>query len=293
MYVIYFLEIITVICMITGTYRLLLFITGRASGKAYRRAAKITGLNEKESAISRLAGDMAIKLSKYIRIDDLKQNRLKDMLKYSDKKVAKEPKIFVAENIIKSVMIMIPGIVLMPLLPMATFGFIVIAVFSYYITESSLYNNYLNKKKDIEYELPRFCSVIGQEVKATRDVIGILGRYMPGAGKALREELKVLIADMNSSNYESALKRFEVRLGIDKMAEIVRGLIGTVRGDDTATYFEMLSRDLDQLELQRLNDIAAMQPKKVGKYQLVVLAVMISNYVIVMILYVMGLNRPF
>ena len=116
---------------------------------------------------------------------------------------------------------------------------------------------------------------------------------MPTANRALREELKVLIADMNSSNYESALKRFEVRLGIDKMAEIVRGLIGTVRGDDTFTYFEMLSRDLDQLELQRLNDIASMQPRKVGKYQLIVLAVMIANYVVIMILYVMGLDRPF
>jgi len=82
-------------------------------------------------------------------------------------------------------------------------------------------------------------------------------------------------------------------LGIDKMAEIVRGLIGTVRGDDTVTYFEMLSRDLDQLELQRLNDIASMQPRKVGKYQLIVLAVMIANYVVIMILYVMGLDRPF
>ena len=116
---------------------------------------------------------------------------------------------------------------------------------------------------------------------------------MPTANRALREELKVLIADMNSSNYESALKRFEVRLGIDKMAEIVRGLIGAVRGDDTVTYFEMLSRELDQLELQRLNDIASMQPGKVGKYQLIVLAVMIVNYVVIMVLYVMGLDRPF
>ena len=55
----------------------------------------------------------------------------------------------------------------------------------------------------------------------------------------------------------------------------------------------MLSRDLDQLELQRLNDIASMQPGKVGKYQLIVLAVMIANYVVIMILYVMGLDRPF
>lgn len=293
MYVVYFLELITVIFVTSGIYRLLLFITGRASGKAYKTAAKIAGIKETESGLSLLAGDLALKLSKHIKVDDLRYNRLRDMLKYNEKSVSKDPRIFVAENIIKSLSILLPGLILMPLLPIATFGFAVIAAFSYYITESSLYKNYLNKKREIEYELPRFCSVIGQEVQATHDVLGILGRYMPGANRALKEELKVLIADMNSSNYESALKRFEVRLGIDKIAEIVRGLIGTVRGDDTVTYFEMLSRDLDQLELQRLNDIAAQQPKKVSKYQLLVLAVMIANYVIIMILYVMGLERPF
>ena len=116
---------------------------------------------------------------------------------------------------------------------------------------------------------------------------------MPGANKALREELKILVADMNSSNYVAALTRFEVKLGIDKMSEIVRGLIGTVRGDDTVTYFEILSRDLDQLELQRLNDIASMQPGKVGKYQLIILVVMVMNYVVIMLMYVMGLDKPF
>ena len=98
---------------------------------------------------------------------------------------------------------------------------------------------------------------------------------------------------MNSSNDVAALTRFEVKLGIDKMSEIVRGLIGTVRGDDTVTYFEILSRDLDQLELQRLNDIASMQPRKVGKYQLIILVVMVMNYVVIMLMYVMGLEKPF
>lgn len=229
----------------------------------------------------------------YLRVTENERMKIEELAKMKKTSLSSLCRNIVLENIIKSLSILLPGLILMPLLPIATFGFAVIAAFSYYITESSLYKNYLNKKREIEYELPRFCSVIGQEVQATHDVLGILGRYMPGANRALKEELKVLIADMNSSNYESALKRFEVRLGIDKIAEIVRGLIGTVRGDDTVTYFEMLSRDLDQLELQRLNDIAAQQPKKVSKYQLLVLAVMIANYVIIMILYVMGLERPF
>ena len=121
MYVIYFLEIVTVICVITGIYRLLLFITGRASGKAYKTAAKIVGIKDKESAIARLADELAIKLSKYIKLDDMRQTRLRDMLRYNAGGMSREPKVFVAENIIKSVLIFIPGILLMPFLPMLTF----------------------------------------------------------------------------------------------------------------------------------------------------------------------------
>lgn len=293
MYSVYLLELVSVLLIMTGIYRLLLFITGRASGKAYKTAAKIVGIKEKESGISRLIDDLAIKLSGYIKLDDMRQAKLKDMLRYSENGMSKEPKIFIAENIIKSVIMFIPGIVMLPVFPMATFGFAVVSAFSYYVTESLINKNYINKKREIEYELPRFCSVIGQEVKATHDVLGIIGRYIPGANKALREELKILVADMNSSNYVAALTRFEVKLGIDKMSEIVRGLIGTVRGDDTVTYFEILSRDLDQLELQRLNDIASMQPRKVGKYQLIILVVMVMNYVVIMLMYVMGLEKPF
>ena len=284
MYSVYLLELVSVILIMTGIYRLLLFITGRASGKAYKTAAKIVGIKEKESGISRLIDDLAIKLSRYIKLDDMRQAKLKDMLRYSENGMSKEPKIFIAENIIKSVIMLIPGLVMLPVFPMATFGFAVVSAFSYYVTESLINKNYINKKREIEYELPRFCSVIGQEVKATHDVLGIIGRYIPGANKALREELKILVA---------ALTRFEVKLGIDKMSEIVRGLIGTVRGDDTVTYFEILSRDLDQLELQRLNDIASMQPRKVGKYQLIILVVMVMNYVVIMLMYVMGLEKPF
>ncbi len=126
MYSVYLLELVSVILIMTGIYRLLLFITGRASGKAYKTAAKIVGIKEKESGISRLIDDLAIKLSGYIKLDDMRQAKLKDMLRYSENGMSKEPKIFIAENIIKSVIMLIPGIAMLPVFPMATFGFAVV-----------------------------------------------------------------------------------------------------------------------------------------------------------------------
>ena len=73
----------------------------------------------------------------------------------------------------------------------------------------------------------------------------------------LPRELDVLTADMRSSSYEAALIRFEARMGSAIISDIVRGLVGILRGDDGRMYFQMLSHDLKALELQRLKAKAA------------------------------------
>ena len=46
-------------------------------------------------------------------------------------------------------------------------------------------------------------------------------------------------------------------MGSAIISDIVRGLIGILRGDDGRMYFQMLSHDLKALELQRLKAKAA------------------------------------
>ena len=57
---------------------------------------------------------------------------------------------------------------------------------------------------------------------------------------------------MRSGSYEAALTRFEARFNSPLLSDIVRGLIGVLRGDNGVHYFQMLSHDMKQLELQRL-----------------------------------------
>ena len=113
------------------------------------------------------------------------------------------------------------------------------------------------KREQIEGELYRFVSTITQELKNSRDVLSMLEHYKENAGEMFQKELDIVCADMRSSSYEAALTRFEARLNSPQLSDVVRGLIGVLRGDDGAVYFQMLTHDFKQAELQRLKAKAA------------------------------------
>jgi len=87
---------------------------------------------------------------------------------------------------------------------------------------------------------------------------------------------------MRSGSYESALTRFEIRIGSPKLSDVIRGLIGVLRGDDGVVYFQMLAHDLKQLELQRLKTIAMKRPGKIRKYSFAMLFCFLLMYLSVM-----------
>ena len=88
---------------------------------------------------------------------------------------------------------------------------------------------------------------------------------------------------MRSSSYEAALVRFEGRIASPMLSDIVRGLIGVLRGDDGRMYFQMLSHDLKQLELQRLKAKAAKIPPKIRVFSFVMLACFMLTYIVVIV----------
>ena len=122
------------------------------------------------------------------------------------------------------------------------------------------------RREEIEYELPRFVATITQELMASRDVLNMLESYQRNAGKAMKRELAITIADMRTGNFEAALTRFESRISSAMLSDVVRGLIGVIRGDDGVVYFRMLSHDMKQIEIQRLKHLAMERPPKIRKY---------------------------
>ena len=115
--------------------------------------------------------------------------------------------------------------------------------------------------------------------QALDEALGTVGHAGPDFGR----ELDVLTADMRSSSYEAALIRFEARMGSAIISDIVRGLIGILRGDDGRMYFQMLSHDLKALELQRLKAKAAKIPPKIRVFSFVMLMCFMMTYIVIIV----------
>ena len=180
--------------------------------------------------------DGAVKIAKYIRMNDYKKNRMANVLRASG--LGMTPEVYTAYAYLKA------GSVFLLIIP-ALYVFPLAALF-----------------------------VI---------LLGIMIYYKENAGAAFRKELDIVCADMRSSSYEAALTRFEARLNSPQLSDVVRGLIGVLRGDDGAVYFQMLTHDFKQTELQRLKAKAAKIPPKIRVYSFAMLMCFLATYFAIII----------
>jgi len=218
----------------------------------------------------------AVKLSKYIRMDEYRRSRMKNILKATGMNMT--PEVYQAYAFVKCGAILlgvIPCLLVFPLLaPIVVFLAVMI-----YFKETRRADEKLKVKRDeIENELPRFVANVEQELKNSRDVLSIIENFKKNAGAAFAGELDILAADMRSSSYEAALTRFEARLNSPMLSDVVRGLIGVLRGDDSAVYFQMLAHDFKQLELQKLKSEAQKIPPKIRVFSFIMLLCFLLTY---------------
>lgn len=111
----------------------------------------------------------------------------------------------------------------------------------------------------------------------------MIENFRKNAGMEFGEELGVLAADMRSSSYEAALTRFEARLNSPMLSDVVRGLIGVLRGDNSVVYFQMLAHDFKQLELQKLKSEAQKIPPKIRVFSFLMLMCFLLTYLAIIV----------
>ena len=219
----------------------------------------------------------AVKLSKFIRMDEYKRSRMANILKAAG--ISMTPEVYSAYAITKAgaiLMGVIPCLILVPLLSPVL---IILAVLTYFKETRKADEQLREKRNQIEGELPRFVATIEQTLKASRDVLAMIENYKKNAGPAFARELDIVTADMRSSSYEAALTRFEARLNSPMLSDVVRGLIGVLRGDDSAVYFQMLAHDFKALELQRLKGQAQKIPPKIRVFSFIMLMCFLFTYI--------------
>lgn len=237
-----------------------------------------TGRREKKAArsVEAYLMTLAVRLARYIRMDEYKRGRMANILNATG--MGMTPEVYQAYALTKAGAVLlgiIPCLLVFPLLsPVLVF----MAVMVYFKETQKADEKLKAKRGQIESELPRFVATVEQELKTSRNVLGMLENFKKNAGQVFAGELDVLVADMRSSNYEAALVRFEARLNSPMLSDVVRGLVGVLRGDDGAMYFQMLAHDFKQLELQKLKSEAQKIPGKIRVFSFLMLMCFLLTY---------------
>jgi hypothetical protein len=250
-----------------------------ATGKAMLSATKQR--KEKVKSMDAFLNGWAVKLAKYIPMDEYKKSRMKHTLHAAG--ISQTPEEFMAFALVKSLLVAIGVIPCLLILPLLAPVLLFLAVMIYFKEIKKADEKLAAKRDKIESELPRFVATITQELKASRDVLGILENFKKNAGEDFANELDILTADMRSSSYEAALTRFEARINSPMLSDITRGLIGVLRGDDGAMYFQMLAHDMKQLELQRLKARAMKIPPKIRVFSFIMLMCFLMTYIAIIV----------
>lgn len=226
--------------------------------------------------------DTAVRFARLIHMDEYRKNHLQNILKASG--IQMTPETYTAYAYVSAGAILaglIPCLLLFPLIsPVIVF----LAVTVYFKESRKADEQQKNRRDQIVGELPRFVATIEQELENSRDVLSILENFKKNAGTVFASELDMVCADMRSSSYEAALTRFEARLNSPQLSDVVRGLIGVLRGDDGAIYFKMLAHDFKLLELQRLKTQAQKIPPKIRIFSFLMLMCFLMTYLVIMAL---------
>ena len=216
----------------------------------------------------------------YLRLDRLKRNKLQAALTIAGLELT--PEVYTARAWVTAGAVgfcALPMTFLMPLFVPVLIGTAVALWFSTYY---AAFDFVKKRRKLIEAEIPRFALTIGQNLENDRDVLKILTSYRRVAGRDFAAELDQTIADMKTGNYENALIRFETRIGSPMLSDVVRGLVGVLRGDDQRMYFKMICFDMRQIEQNNLKKEAAKRPRKIQRYSMMMLVCIMIIYLVVL-----------
>ena len=254
-------------------FRVPFFKTSKAINNLSKRQKK------KTSTLDIWLGDLAMWISKRLRLNEFKRMQLEIDLRSAG--INMSPEMHVANSIVKAMLVGILAIPMLFIFPLLTPLVVVLSVMMYFKATKGVAGKIKEKRRRIEYELPRFVSHIEKTLKHNRDVLYVLDSYKANAGEELKQELEITIADMRSGNYEAALTRFESRVGSSMLSDVTRGLIGVLRGDETDVYWAGLGIKFSDYQRQLLKQQAQKIPAKVKRLSMCLLFCFMLIYIVV------------
>jgi len=261
----YIVSLIGIYVLLSGIFPFTGTNANRTIDRFFRSGRKSSYLNILQSPVSWLSRH----IMPLIRLSRLRYVKLQNLLRNA--KVASTPEQFTA-NIISEGLILasfcVPLFFFSRIICAAVFFISVCHMISRY---RSLELNDMERSRGIERELPRLASYIKQGLATNGNIMLLLERYR-SISEAFAEELSATIADIKTSNFESALLRMGSRYNSEHLSMLIRGLIGVYNGDDMRYYFEMLEKDFTELEINRLRLEVRKIPRRMRKSMIVIYA---------------------
>jgi len=254
-------------------FRIPFFSTSKAANNLAKRQEK------KTSTIDIWLKDLAIWVSKRLRLNEYKRMQLQTDLQSAG--INLSPEMHIANSLVKAAIVGILAVPVFFVFPLLTPLVVALAVALYFKSSKGVADKIKEKRRRIEYELPRLVAHIDKTLKHNRDVLYILDNYKENAGPEMKHELEITVADMRSGNYEAALTRLEARVGSSMLSDVTRGLIGVLRGDETEVYWSSLAVKFADYQRQLLKQQAQKVPSKVKRLSMCLLFCFMLIYVVV------------
>ncbi len=233
--------------------------------------------NRKTSSIEVLLKDLSAKISKVVRLNEIKRARLEMDLKTASLEIA--PEQYIAEAIVKAGvcgLLAIPAFFLSPFIGGLILG---ISVFIYIRESKSVSRRIRKKREEIEYELPRFVGHIEKILTHSRDLVYVIESFIPSAGPVFREELLMTLADMRSTgDNQKALENLDSRIGSDNLSEITMALISVENTTDNELMWATLSMKFSQLQKIQLKEQANAVPRKMKRLSMALMFCFLLMY---------------
>ncbi|GHV18556.1 hypothetical protein FACS189425_07560 [Clostridia bacterium] len=270
-FVMFVLALVGLFLLLSAILKLPSFKTRTAARQFSRNGRQSGGLDDIVLAV-------AVHFERFIPINEHKREFLTRALRSVGDN--RSPELFTAFAVVKGLVFSLIGIPLLLIAPPLSLLGVLLGL-SIYFKETRKPNEIIKERREaIERDLPRFAGTLEQEIKASRNVLKIMEVYAQNTNAAFGNELAITVADMRSGNAEHALTRLDARIGSGQLSEVTRALQGALRGDRNSELFAALSREfrvkaLGQLELQ-----AEQRPKKIGKYTLALIIVMLGLYAV-------------
>lgn len=152
--------------------------------------------NKKTNPLDIWLGDLANLIASRLRLNEYKRLQLKIDLDSADMTLS--PEQYVANAIVKALFIGVFAVPFLFFAPIISLLIAVISVVIYFSEYRKVSRVIKEKRRRIEYELPRLVSNIDKTLVHSRDVLGILDSYREHAGEELHRELDITVADMRS-----------------------------------------------------------------------------------------------